>query len=149
MRSPRATRGNQKNKPPSKRELAQIAALDRLKMTPYAIAKRTGINNHTVAKYLATQEAYADPGMEKMIAAILDSPADWSLKFSPPPSLRIFGTSISPPDISNETPILPSEKISEYRWAAEFKAGAVTAARNAGRPSRPTADRQASTNRCS
>ena len=70
MRSPKATRGRRKHKKPIKKELAEIKALSNMGMTPYAIEKRTGLYHTTVAKYLAQQEAYNDPGMQALVTEI-------------------------------------------------------------------------------
>lgn len=49
-----------------------MKALSTVGMTPYAISKRTGINEHTVAKYLANQEAYNNPKMQQLVAQVLE-----------------------------------------------------------------------------
>lgn len=72
MRKPAVTRGSRKKKKLNKKEVASVLALDSLGNTAYGIHKRTGINQHTVAKYLSQQEAYADPGMQAMVAKIAE-----------------------------------------------------------------------------
>lgn len=72
MRSPKATRGRKKYKKPTKKELAEIKALSNMNLTPHAIEVRTGICHTTVAKYLANQEAYNEPGMDALITTIME-----------------------------------------------------------------------------
>ena len=73
MRKPRATRGKRKKKKLNVLETAQVLALSRSGATPYGIEKRTGISHNTVAKYLAAQEAYSDPGMKQLVDKILEN----------------------------------------------------------------------------
>lgn len=70
MRSVSGTRGRRRKKKLNVVEKAEVKALSEMNLTPYAIGKRTGISHHTVAKYLADQEAYNDPGMPELIAKI-------------------------------------------------------------------------------
>jgi hypothetical protein len=72
MKSPRVTRPpKRRRKSPNKRELAEMKALSNLGNTPYAISKRTGIDDGTVAKYLADQEAYNNPQMQTLVTEIM------------------------------------------------------------------------------
>lgn len=63
------SRGRRKGRQLNKKEIAQIGALSSLGKTAYAISQGTGIDNHTVAKYLADVDGlYNDPKMKAAVA---------------------------------------------------------------------------------
>jgi hypothetical protein len=72
IKGPVGSRGKRRKKQLDKKEIATVHALTKLNYTPYAIQKRTGIDNHTVAKYLATRDAYTDPKFESLVQAICE-----------------------------------------------------------------------------
>jgi hypothetical protein len=72
IKGPMGSRGGRRKKKLNKKEIATVHALTKLNYTPYAIHKRTGIDNHTVAKYLATRDAYTDPKFEAMVKSICE-----------------------------------------------------------------------------
>lgn len=72
VKGPVGSRGKREGKKLNKKELVTIHAFSKMGYTPYAIKKRTGIDNHTVAKYLATQEAYTDPKFKALVDAVCE-----------------------------------------------------------------------------
>jgi hypothetical protein len=59
-----------KGKRLNKRELATIKASKELGKSDYQIEKETGISHNTIAKYLASNEAYSNPKIKEMVQEI-------------------------------------------------------------------------------
>jgi len=72
MKKPAVTRGRRSRKKLNKKEIVDVLALKAMGNSNYAVSKRTGIDNHTVAKYLKDQDAYNQPDIQADIDRVME-----------------------------------------------------------------------------